>query len=70
MTRIIDSSDLAVFGERVTSCPKCNKIIAFTKYETFLDLSHGPEHCGEESITCPECNFIVHLREFHTTEHM
>lgn len=70
MARIIDSMDLAKFGEKVTPCPKCKKVIAFTKYETFLDLSYDSEHWGEESITCPECNFIVHLREFHTVEHM
>lgn len=70
MTRIIDSSDLAVFGERVTSCPKCNKVIAFTKYETFLDLSYGSGHFGEESIVCPQCHSILHLNEFHTVEHM
>lgn len=70
MARIIDSMDLAKFGEKVTSCPKCKKLIACFPNEVFLDLSYGQGHFGEESITCPECNFIVHLREFHTTEHM
>lgn len=44
MARIIDSMDLAKFGEKVTSCPKCKKVIACVPNEVFLDLSHGSGH--------------------------
>ena len=46
MARVIDSMDLAKFGEGVTSCNKCKKVIAFNKKEIFLDLSYGPGHDG------------------------
>lgn len=70
MARILDSLDLAKFGERVTFCECCKKVVAFDRKEVFLDLSYGPGHNGEESIKCPQCNSILHLEEFHTTEHM
>ena len=71
MARIIDSMDLAKFGrEKVTSCPKCKKVIACVPNEVFLDLSYGSGHFGEESIVCPQCHSILHLNEFHTVEHM
>lgn len=70
MARIIDSMDLAKFGEKVTSCPKCKKVIAGVPNEVFLDLSYGSGHFGEESIVCPQCHSILHLNEFHTVEHM
>jgi hypothetical protein len=70
MARIIDSMDLAKFGEKVTSCPKCKKVIACFPNEVFLDLSYGQGHFGEESIVCPQCHSILHLNEFHTVEHM
>lgn len=44
MARIIDSMDLAKFGEKVTSCPKCKKVIACVPNEVFLDLSYGSGH--------------------------
>jgi hypothetical protein len=70
MARIIDCMDLAKFGEGVTSCPNCHKVVAFDKKEVFLDLSYGSGHFGEESIVCPQCHSILHLNEFHTVEHM
>lgn len=69
MARIIDSMDLAKFGEGVTSCNKCKKLIAFNRKEIFLDLSYGPGD-GEESVKCPQCNSVLHIVEFHATEHM
>lgn len=69
MARIIDSMDLAKFGEKVT-CPKCKKVIVYVPNEVFLDLSYGSGHFGEESIVCPQCHSILHLNEFHTVEHM
>ena len=62
--------DLAKFGEGVTSCPNCHKVVAFDKKEVFLDLSYGPGHDGEESIRCPGCNTVLHMGEFQATEHM
>lgn len=69
MARIIDSMDLAKFGEGVTYCNKCKKVIAFNRKEIFLDLSYGPGHDGE-SVKCPQCNSVLHIGEFHATEHM
>lgn len=70
MARIIDSMDLAKFGEGVTSCNKCKKVIAFNRKEIFLDLSYGPEHNGEECITCPHCHYNIHIGVFQAIEHM
>lgn len=70
MARVIDSMDLAKFGEDVTSCNKCKKVIAFNKEEIFLDLSYGQGHDGEESVRCPQCNSVLHVGKFHATEHM
>lgn len=69
MARIIDSMDLAKFGEGVTFCNKCKKVIAFNRKEMFLDF-YGPGHDGEESVKCPQCNSVLHIGEFHATEHM
>lgn len=70
MARIIDSMDLAKFGEGVTFCNKCKKLIAFNRKEMFLDLSYGLGDDGEESIKCPQCNSVLHIGEFYATEHM
>lgn len=70
MARIIDSMDLAKFGEKVTSCPKCKKVIACVPNEVFLDLSYGSGHFGEECITCPHCHYNIHIGVFQATEHM
>lgn len=70
MARVIDSMDLTKFGEGVTSCNKCKKVIAFNKKEIFLDLSYGPKHNGEECITCPHCHYNIHIGVFQATEHM
>lgn len=70
MARVIDSMDLAKFGEGVTFCNKCKKVIAFNRKEMFLDLSYGLGHDGKESVRCPQCNSVLPVEEFHATEHM
>lgn len=70
MARIIELTGVSKFEEKVTTCPYCNKHVAFKDSEVFIDLSYGPEHNGEHCISCPSCNNIIQLRVFQTTESM